>query len=243
MFHNLVAAAGQKDDDNEDIEETASVQQMRAAIQRGRSSTNEETHHSDSDEESAEEGEDDNSDNHEDDTNLNQDDDDASEIGHAPSGDQQSGNTTPHGTNLHALAVAACHGGSKGHASATAVHQQDLAVAVLNQQMESSGMRETDQQEKDRCAVIVRTLIFKKMKFLMPDQMSSNGKVATRVYKYMNYKDEPGFKEDWDLWIGKHVRNIINEKRSAITQAVHKSIVRGKEALASSCFGGKQIEC
>jgi hypothetical protein len=66
--------------------------------------------------------------------------------------------------------------------------------------MEGSGMCETDQQEKDHCAVIVRTLIFKNMKFLMPaDQMPSNGKVATRVYKYMNYRDEPGFKEDYGI--------------------------------------------
>jgi hypothetical protein len=70
----------------------------------------------------------------------------------------------------------------------------------------------------------------------MPYQMMPTGKVATRVYQYMNYMDNERFREQWDFWIAKRVRNVINEKRSAITQApVHKSIVRGKTIACSFC--------
>jgi hypothetical protein len=67
-------------------------------------------------------------------------------------------------------------------------------------------------------------------------QMTHNGKVAKKMYQYMNYTDNEGFREPWDLWIAKHVRNVINEKISAITQAIHKSIVRGKKTRITCSF-------
>jgi hypothetical protein len=171
------------------------------------------------------------------------DGDDACDDDSKQSGGRDQENEGSRAARLHALAEAASHGGashssagSHTYAATSVVVQQGLAVAVLNQQMEGSGMRETQEQEKNRCALVVRTHLFKKMKFIMPYQMTHNGKVAKKMYQYMNYTDNEGFREQWDFWIAKHVRNVINEKRSAITQAIHKSIVRGKKTRITCSF-------
>jgi hypothetical protein len=110
---------------------------------------------------------------------------------------------------------------------ASVVDQKALALCILHQQMESTGMRETVEMKRDRVGTIVRTLLFKKVKFCMPAQMGAGGRVAGKVNKYMNYGDIVTFRSDWEAWIGRHVRNVINEKRSAVTQAIFKAIVRG----------------
>jgi hypothetical protein len=106
--------------------------------------------------------------------------------------------------------------------------QQAEAMTLIHRQMEGSGMRETIDMKRERVATIARTILFRKVKFCTPDQMTSNGGVARKIYKLMNYNEPKSFASDWDSWIGKHVRNTINEKRSAVTQAIHKAIVRGK---------------
>jgi hypothetical protein len=117
---------------------------------------------------------------------------------------------------IHALAEAASHGGAS-HSSVgshtSAADQQGLAVAVLNQQMEGSGMCETQEQEKNRGALVVRTHLSKKMKFIMPYQMTHNGKVLKKMYQYMNYTDNDGFREQWDFWIAKHVCKMLSMRK------------------------------
>jgi hypothetical protein len=114
--------------------------------------------------------------------------------------------------------------------------QQAEALTLIHRQMEGTGMRETIDMKRERVATIARTILFRKVKFCTPDQMTSSGGVARKIYKHMNYDEPKLFESDWDSWIGKHVRNTINEKRSAVTQAIHKAIVRGKLLPVFACI-------
>jgi prophage antirepressor-like protein len=105
-----------------------------------------------------------------------------------------------------------------------------MALVLLQQQMSDKGMMGTAEQERDKVASIVRSVLFKKVKFCVPSLMKTGGKVAMKVYKHMgeDYPNKKEYDELWEDWIKKHVRNSLNEKRSAVNQAVHKSLVRGK---------------
>lgn len=116
------------------------------------------------------------------------------------------------------------------------VGQQALMRAMLDQQMVQTGMRETQQMKQSRLAAIVRTSLFKKVKFCLPEQMGATGRIAARVYKKMGYDSKAQFLKDWETWLSKHVRNACNEKRSAVTQAIHKSIVKGSGSCCCSLF-------
>lgn len=112
--------------------------------------------------------------------------------------------------------------------TAAELQNRAMATVLLRHQMTDDGMLETIQQERERVSSIVRTKIFKKVKFSNPLLM---GKVALKVHKFMGaeeYSTKENFGELWEQWIRKLVRNTINEKRSAVNQAIHKSLVRRK---------------
>jgi hypothetical protein len=108
--------------------------------------------------------------------------------------------------------------------------QQAVAMTLIHRQMECSGMHETVDMKRECVATIAWTILFRKVKFCTPDQMTSRGGSCLKDLQTHELRS------DWDSWIGKHVRNTINEKRSAVTQAIHKSIVRGKLPPAFACI-------
>lgn len=120
---------------------------------------------------------------------------------------------------------------ARGFTEAQILQQAAMAETIMQEQMTKDGMLETAKQERDRVASIVRSELFKKVKFCVPSLMKTGGRVAMKIYKYMGaeeYSSSAEYTDDWETWIRKHVRNSLNEKRSAVNQSVHKSLVRSK---------------
>jgi len=120
------------------------------------------------------------------------------------------------------------------------------------QNLQNQGYLEKNNTILARLGYICRYDLFSKVKFIHPTMMKTDGTLARRVRKQLKVKDgDQTFEDGWLNWMHKHARRFINEKRSAVAQAIMKHIMKGKSGyviqknvlhnVANSC--SIQIHC
>lgn len=96
---------------------------------------------------------------------------------------------------------------------------------AINRQMIRSGFAVTEDALKVDVTVFVRNKLFKLLKFAQPGHLVVSGAVAKMVREELGISDKKSFRLDWQNWMSKHVRNVINDKRSSCGQSIAKVLM------------------
>lgn len=105
--------------------------------------------------------------------------------------------------------------------------------SVVNQTLEKYGMKAKRERQMKDLGEFARDEIFRIVKFPQQEHLQVKKKPAKLVMKHMGYdktkkKDVEEFSKVWKEWMRKHVRSIINEKRSSVSQSIGKHLINRK---------------
>ena len=101
----------------------------------------------------------------------------------------------------------------------------------LMAEMTNNGYQENAENTKRTIALFVREKLFKKCKFPTLKMFAKEEKIAKKVRKELEIKDEKAFEEEWDAWMMKLVRTTLQDKRGACGQGIQKEVSGKWEAV------------
>ena len=110
---------------------------------------------------------------------------------------------------------------------------------ALQVHLEKLGMKASDEVQKKELSRFTREELFKMIKFPQWEHLSVRKKPAKKVMECMGYDRKnsshvAAFEAIWEKWMQNHVKGIINEKRSSISQSIGKHLTNDVWLDASS---------
>lgn len=101
------------------------------------------------------------------------------------------------------------------------VSQPTSGNSHFQRSLESAGLAGTQDKLRIEVGVYVRSTLFRFMKFASFQHLAVDGHVARNVWRSLGLRiSKQGFANIWDDWVKKHVRNVINDKRSSCAQSL-----------------------